>query len=292
MAQHPLPSHSSSSATLSSSSKLTATTNATTTATTTPALRPVTPLLQLQHLVLSDICPIRPTWFHAFFDCHAYHRVPLQTLEFRNLYTYKHRAEVNKFGGLAAHLKYGNFPDLSSLAIHENTMTESAAAALIDGLDKGCGGVTSLSLSSDCRWDSEDDCGLLVKALSEATGSLLRSLQMLNLNWRSLTSAEVLKFFFGMNIDTATELYLPRGPNVPESAFRFPFPALLSLNITQFLEGLPLETLKVVIRAYLESGLRCIDLYGTYWYLSDACIKDCGIPSKFTPLARPSRFRL
>lgn len=140
-------------------------------------LRPATPLLQLEHLVLRDICPIRPTWLQALFDCLAYHRVPLQTLECCRLYHCE--GEVSMYDGLAAHLKIGNFPTLSSLTIYENGMRASAAVALIGGLDQGCPAVTSLSLESNYGRSSDyvSECGLLIKALSQASGHLHLSLQ-------------------------------------------------------------------------------------------------------------------
>lgn len=202
--------------------------------------------------MLSDIHPIRPTWFHAFFDCLAYHHVPLQTLECHNLYNYKHRAEVNKFGGLAAHLKYGNFPNLSSLAIHEYMMTEGAAAALIDGFGKGCRAVTRLALGCECSPPDSAERGLLLQALSRASGNdveisatsmkPLHSLQTLCLDWSSLTSAEVFKFLFDLNIHTKSNLLLPRSSSIQESDFHQPFPSLLSLDVIRCLKGLPLET--------------------------------------------------
>lgn len=87
-----------------------------------------------------------------------------------------------------------------------------------------------------------------------------------------MTSPKLLKFFFDLNIDTPTDLCLPRGPSVPQHNFCFPFPALSILDIESSLLSLPLEKLKVVIRAYLEHGLRGIGLSGIY--LSDTEMKD------------------
>jgi len=50
-------------------------TNTTTTTPIAPTSRPVTPLIQLEHLVLDCIYSIRPAFIHAFFDCLAYHQV-------------------------------------------------------------------------------------------------------------------------------------------------------------------------------------------------------------------------
>jgi len=196
--------------------------------------------------VLSDINLVKSTSLHAFFDCLAYHHVALQTLECLNLY--KAKSGSSMCDGLAAHLKFGNFPNLSSLTIHGYMLTENAAAALIDGLDKGCRAVTSLSWKSDYFSSSAAGRGFLVKALSEASGKLLHSLQTLHLDWSSLTSTKILKFLFDLDIHTKTKLLLPRRFSVQESDFHFVFPSLLPLNIIRYVKGLPLKTLKVGIR--------------------------------------------
>jgi len=84
--------------------------------TTTPHLRPITPLIQLEHLVLSRIWWVKPTLLHAFFDCLACHHVPLRKLECRNLYNYKNG--MNMYSGPAADLWFGIFSTLTSLTVY------------------------------------------------------------------------------------------------------------------------------------------------------------------------------
>lgn len=145
--------------------------------TTAPALCPSTPLTQLEHLVLDRIWSVKPRYLHAFFDCLAYHHVPLQTLECSSVYNRCFKAGVSMYQVLAAHLKFGNFPALTSLTIYEYMMEESSAAALIDGLNKGCRAVTFLSLRSEGRPPDSAERGLLLKALSQATEGGLEGLR-------------------------------------------------------------------------------------------------------------------
>jgi hypothetical protein len=100
------------------------------TTTTTPStLRTVTPLIRLRHLVLIHISGMRPVILHRLFDYLAYHHVALQTLKCRYLYGYrwerKPKAGVEMYQGLDAHLKFGNFPALTSFTIDESMINES-----------------------------------------------------------------------------------------------------------------------------------------------------------------------
>jgi hypothetical protein len=95
------------------------------------------------------------------------------------------------YGGLAARLRIGNFLALRSLTIHEYKIEESAAAALIEALDRGCRAVTCLSLGSQRLSRDPAQRGVLLKTLSEASKELLHSLQTLRLHWVSLAPKSV-----------------------------------------------------------------------------------------------------
>jgi len=151
---------------------------------------------------------------------------------------------------------------------------ESSAAALIDGLHKGWAIVARLSLGFQCRPRDSAKSGLLVEAQSRASGKdmegparslkSLDSLQTLYLDWHSLTSAEVLKFMFDINIDTLTLMPQPGGPSDRQPDFRPPFSALSSLTMKGVLLKLPIETLKLVVRGYMERGVKDIILPENY----------------------------
>jgi hypothetical protein len=118
-----------------------------------------------------------------------------------------------------------------------------------------------------------------VKALSQATEKdleetarsmrPLHSLQTLHLDWPGLAPKKLLKFLFDLDINAVTGMPQPR---VAESDFRPPFPTLSSLTIKGVLGQLPVATLKLIFRGYMESGVRNINF--TEKYIIDADFHD------------------
>lgn len=232
----------------------------------------LTPLAQLEHLVLCNVHIAKPSTLLRLFDGLAHHKAPLRTLECRRLFNYS--VAQPAYEGLAAHLKKGAFPALSSLTVHNIDLGDNTGTALISGMDKGCRAVTRLSLGRDFAPAGHGmDVELLLQAVREvAAGSMnngaraikpFQSLQALCLDLGDVsvpTRLGLVGCLLDKDIDPTTRLCLPRAHGNHQPDGRLPFPALSSLALSRVGRSLPVETVKVMLQSFIERGVRDIDL--------------------------------
>lgn len=237
----------------------------------------LTPLVRLEHLVLRNVHIANSTTLLRLFDGLAHHKASLRTLECHQLLS----ASVGQpaYEKLAVHLKKGAFPAISSLTVHNMTLEESTAAALIKGMDKGCRAVTCLSLGRNrVPTGHGTDGEVLLSVLMEiAAGTVkagaraikpLHSLQTLRLDLTRLkwvARLGLVECIFDRDIDPTTGMCLPRAQGVRQPDGRLPFPALSSLCLSRVLIGLPIETVKILLQDALERGVRDVDFSKNGW---------------------------
>jgi hypothetical protein len=232
----------------------------------------LTPLAQLEHLVLCNVHFANFYVLLKLFDGLAYHKTPLRTLECCRLFS--HSVGQPAYEGLAAHLKKGAFPALSSLTVHNTNLEESIAGALIRGMDKGCRAVRCLSLSREVMQLGDGADGqLLLQAVKEIAAGRgndgaratkpFHFLQTLRLDWPCnnwVARVGLVECLFGRGLDPTTGMCLARVQGTHQ-----PFPALSSLALSRVGRWLPVETIKTMLHSFIERGVRDIDFSRNGW---------------------------